>query len=165
MSVRAVFVISALMLPLLLLSGTSATDQPTCKMIWFLDLFDSSALINQVKIWSKNLCSGPQEKCMYELLTYSSKKLEVKHTSLITNETSTINFIFAPTAAPITPATPSFCSLVVISTSNTTIPTSNHYCLIYNLMDGSGLTQVVGAREICNAVICPSLATATCKIA
>ena len=40
MSVRAVFVISALMLPLLLLSATSTAGQPTCKMIWFLDLFD-----------------------------------------------------------------------------------------------------------------------------
>ncbi|TMS09435.1 hypothetical protein E3U43_002094 [Larimichthys crocea] len=159
MTVRALFTTSALLLQLLL-AATSAADQSTCRGIWLFELPCTepiSALMNQVNDWSSDKCQDSQEKCMYEITKESSTYLEIKHTSRRSHKITLISFDLNP------PAVPTFCKMRVVST--TTSPnevTPNDYCLIYNLINGSGLTKARGYREICNKQMCPSKQSATC---
>ncbi|MEQ2298664.1 hypothetical protein AMECASPLE_007586 [Ameca splendens] len=78
--------------------------------------------------------------------------LEIKHT-YSSQRTSNLNFTFKA------PASPFFCSMRGLATTADTNP----YCLLHNLVNGSGLNQVPGYMEICNKGLCPSVGSATCN--
>ncbi|AWP13564.1 wu:fc46h12 precursor [Scophthalmus maximus] len=161
MTTRVLLCSSALTLALLLqLSVASAQEEATCKIIWILKtpceepLADLSDLVSA---WGKRKC-GRQEKCMYEILEETPTNLRVMHMSTRSNETTEIEFDFK------SPVGKSFCRILATSVSNDSNGNSpNDYCLIYNLMDGSGLITAPGSKQICNERMCPSMATARCK--
>ncbi|KAK9538620.1 hypothetical protein VZT92_003782 [Zoarces viviparus] len=152
MSFRSLLIASAL------LAAASAVDQSTCNLIWFFPLPCTepvSGLVSQVKAWSTKECHGSQEECMYEIIKESSTYLEVRHTSLSTHKTTEMAFEFTP------PAGPPFCKVRARSTTmsqNANRP--NEYCLLYDLIHGSGLEDY---NEISNEAMCPSKKSATCN--
>ncbi|KAG8014242.1 hypothetical protein GBF38_016666 [Nibea albiflora] len=54
------------------------------------------------------------------------------------------------------------CMYEVVSTTSQYEVTPNDYCLIYNLINDSGLTKAQGYREICTNQMCPSKQSARC---
>uniref|UniRef100_A0A3Q2ZJV4 Uncharacterized protein n=1 Tax=Kryptolebias marmoratus TaxID=37003 RepID=A0A3Q2ZJV4_KRYMA len=141
--------------------ASSTTDPAKCVVVWTFTLPCSEPvtdLVKQLKSWSSKKCRDGSERCMYEITKESVKELEVKHTSPQTGKITNINFMFTP------PAAMSFCKVKAISTAvsqNTTSP--NDYCLLHNLIDGSGLTEASGYKEICNQKMCPSKPSANCN--
>ncbi|MEQ2256812.1 hypothetical protein ILYODFUR_027949 [Ilyodon furcidens] len=140
--------------------ASSTVDPSKCIAIWTFRLPCSepvSDLMNQLKAWSTKKCRDGPEKCMYKIMNESPEELEIKHTSPQSGKITEINFFFGPTAAK------SFCKIKAISTTKSKNGTNpNDYCLLYNLIDASGLTQAEGYKEICNKEKCPSMSSAHC---
>uniref|UniRef100_A0A3Q1F322 Uncharacterized LOC110949212 n=1 Tax=Acanthochromis polyacanthus TaxID=80966 RepID=A0A3Q1F322_9TELE len=159
MGVRALLTASALFLQLLL-AVSSAVKPSTCRAVWIFKLPCSepvNVLVKEVKAWSTKKCLDGQEKCMYQLINESPSHLEIQHTSPSTYKTTELTIDFSP------PAAPSFCrmrSRASTTSLNTTSP--NDFCLLYNLVEGSGLTEAEGYKEICNNAMCPAKETAKC---
>ncbi|KAM9718455.1 uncharacterized protein ACNS7B_019632 [Menidia menidia] len=158
MTIRTL-IVSALFLHCLP-SALSAVDPSKCIAIWTFRLPCSQPvgdLVNQVKTWSTKKCRDGPEKCMYKILDESPQSLEVKHTSPQSGKVTDIHFEFAP------PVAKSFCKIKAISTTTSQNATSpNNYCLLFNLIDASGLTEAEGYKEICNKEKCPSKSSAHC---
>ncbi|RVE68588.1 hypothetical protein OJAV_G00092850 [Oryzias javanicus] len=161
MALRALLLTSAAVL-LILIHRMSAADPSSCRAVWLFKMACSqprAAVVEQVKAWSSRQCYDSEgEECSYQIVTEAPGYVEIKHTNLSSQKSTALNFTFKP------PDVPSFCSMRGLST---TAPPggSSPYCVLHNLVNGSGLTQEAGFREICNAAMCPSMDVTACGAA
>ncbi|KAM9718951.1 uncharacterized protein ACNS7B_019972 [Menidia menidia] len=157
MGFRALLVVHVFIQWLLVL--ISAADPSVCRAVWVFKVpctQPRTAMVNQVKAWGTYKCYDSQEQCSYEIVKEMPGYIEVKHSYLSTQKTMALNFTFKP------PAAPSFCSVRGLSSMMPPVD-SSPYCLLHNLVNGSGITQMAGYREICNTAMCPSMELATCS--
>ncbi|KAG9333748.1 hypothetical protein JZ751_010299 [Albula glossodonta] len=134
-----------------------------CKVDWELgvscrDVF--VALVQQIKKWrSLAGCTNGGQKCLYQLTGANRYYISAKHTSPVTGFVDHLRFNLVPYALF------TQCHVAALSVSEawyTLIDHSTNYCNLYNLMEGSGLTEVEGYKEMTNDWICNQRSTANC---
>ncbi|XP_042366032.1 uncharacterized protein LOC121960425 [Plectropomus leopardus] len=136
-----------------------------CSVEWYFaipcqDVYES--LVSQIKKWRTMAgCSMGGQRCLYTLQSASVHFIAAKHTTPFKKYVDNINFRLASYHFF------TCCHVSAMSISETWYAIKDHgtnYCNLYNLMEGSGLTEVEGYREITSDFLCTQRSTANCTV-
>ncbi|XP_054593644.2 uncharacterized protein [Nothobranchius furzeri] len=136
-----------------------------CKVEWYFGIpcqLVSEALVSQINQWrTLSSCTTGGQRCLYKLQSASVHFIAAKHKSpvqgyedVITLRLVSRNFF-------------SCCHVSAMSVSESWFVIRDHgtnYCNLYNLMEGSGLTQVRGYEEVTSEFLCTQRSTANCSV-
>ncbi|XP_033762420.1 uncharacterized protein LOC117343961 [Pecten maximus] len=140
----------------------------SCKATWtFGKSCDTilSSLLSQVQAWSgpDNCRSGPtNEKCLYVLKSNSGGVLKLTHETPLKHYIDDITFTL--TDGDMTPSGGQ-CTVKGMSRAETwyaVLDYGTNYCNMYNLLEGSQLTQLAGYTETTSDAICTQHSSANC---
>uniref|UniRef100_A0A3B3RGZ4 Uncharacterized protein n=1 Tax=Paramormyrops kingsleyae TaxID=1676925 RepID=A0A3B3RGZ4_9TELE len=101
------------------------------------------------------------QKCLYQLLSANVHFTAGKHTTPVKKFVDDVSFRLVPSDLY------THCRVSGFSISETWYVAFNHgtnYCNLYNLMEGSGLTDVPGYKEMTSAFICTQRSRANCTV-
>ncbi|XP_067291145.1 uncharacterized protein [Pseudorasbora parva] len=136
-----------------------------CKVEWYFSLPCSSvyeALVTQIKKWrTVSTCAMGGEKCLYKLQSASVHFISAKHTTPVKKYVDDINFRLVSYGFF------THCHVSAMSVSETWYVVTDHgtnYCNLYNLIEGSGLTESPGYKEITSDFLCTQRSSANCTI-
>ncbi|XP_052452733.1 uncharacterized protein LOC128013649 [Carassius gibelio] len=136
-----------------------------CKVEWYFSLPCRSvyeALVAQIKKWrTVSNCATGGEKCLYKLQSASVHFISAKHTTPVKKYVDDINFRLVSYGFF------THCQVSAMSVSETWYAVTDHgtnYCNLYNLMEGSGLTEAPGYKEITSDFLCTQRSSANCTV-
>lgn len=136
-----------------------------CNVEWFFgipchDVF--IALVTQIKQWTTaDNCAHGGEKCLYKLESSDVHFIKAKHTTPVKKYVDDLTFRLLPYPANTN------CHVVAFSVSEAwyaILDYGTNYCNLFNLVEGSGLNQSPGYKEVTNDFICTQHSTANCTI-
>uniref|UniRef100_A0A3P9KVF5 Uncharacterized protein n=1 Tax=Oryzias latipes TaxID=8090 RepID=A0A3P9KVF5_ORYLA len=136
-----------------------------CKVEWYFGIpcravYES--LVSQIKKWrSMSGCVTGGQRCLYKLQSASVHFISAKHTTPVKGSVDDINFRLVPFLFF------SFCHVSAMSVSESWYAVRDHgtnYCNLYNLIEGSGLTESRGYREVTSEFFCTQRSSANCTI-
>ncbi|KAJ8268424.1 hypothetical protein COCON_G00135960, partial [Conger conger] len=119
------------------------------------------ALSSQIEAWGAADCTMDSEKCQYELISANLTQIVAKHTTAVGRFVDNIRFFLRGDVANLN------CRLVGLSISQDVervYDNGTNYCNLYNLVEGSGLTNLPEYHEISNDRMCTQRSTANCTI-
>uniref|UniRef100_A0A8C2AG08 Uncharacterized protein n=1 Tax=Cyprinus carpio TaxID=7962 RepID=A0A8C2AG08_CYPCA len=126
---------------------SSGTLHAQCKVEWYFSLPCRSvyeALVTQIKKWrTVSTCATGGEKCLYKLQSASVHFISAKHTTPVKKYVDDINFRLV---------------------SYGFFTHCTNYCNLYNLIEGSGLTEAPGYKEITSDFLCTQRSSANCTV-
>ncbi|XP_038133841.1 uncharacterized protein LOC119778593 isoform X3 [Cyprinodon tularosa] len=154
---------------LAILLGTSVCDagplHAQCKVDWYLGLPCKDVyhlLVRQIQKWtSASGCTAGGQRCLYKLQSASVHFITAKHSGPVHREVEDIHFRLVSYDFY------SSCHVAAMSISETWFAVRDHgtnYCNLYNLIEGSGLTQSRGYREVTSEFQCTQRSTADCTV-
>uniref|UniRef100_A0A3P8WSV5 Uncharacterized protein n=1 Tax=Cynoglossus semilaevis TaxID=244447 RepID=A0A3P8WSV5_CYNSE len=136
-----------------------------CKVDWYFGItcqLVSELLISQIKEWeSMSGCSMGGQRCLYKLQSASVHFITAKHSTPFERHVDDINLrmvschIFT------------CCHVEAMSVSEAwqyIRDNGRNYCNLYNLIEGSGLTEARGFRELTSDYNCTQRSSANCTI-
>ncbi|XP_055038593.2 uncharacterized protein [Misgurnus anguillicaudatus] len=136
-----------------------------CKVEWYFGLPCRSvyeALVTQIKKWkTASTCATGGEKCLYKLQSASVHFISAKHTTAAKKDTEDINFRLVSYGFF------THCHVSAMSVSESWYAVTDHgtnYCNLYNLIEGSGLTEAPGYKEITSDFMCTQRSSADCSV-
>ncbi|TRY85048.1 hypothetical protein DNTS_009548 [Danionella cerebrum] len=136
-----------------------------CKVEWYFSIPCRSvyeALVTQIKRWKTvSNCITGGEKCLYKLQSASVYFIAAKHTTPVKKYVDDITFRLTSFVFF------THCHVSAMSVSETWYAIKDHgtnYCNLYNLMEGSGLTEAPGYKEITSDFLCTQRSSANCTI-
>ncbi|XP_034167843.2 uncharacterized protein LOC117599068 [Pangasianodon hypophthalmus] len=136
-----------------------------CKVEWYFGLPCNhvyQALVTQIKKWRTMAgCSMGGEKCLYKLQSASVHFIAAKHMAPRKKYVEDINFRLVPYKFF------THCHVSAMSVSETWYAVTDHgtnYCNLYNLIEGSGLTEAPGYKEITSEFLCTQRSSANCTV-
>nr|XP_003201373.2 uncharacterized protein LOC100535932 isoform X1 [Danio rerio] len=136
-----------------------------CKVEWYFSLpcrSVSESLVTQIKKWRTfSTCATGGEKCLYKLQSASTHFISAKHTTPVKKYVDDINFRLTSYGFF------THCHVSAMSVSETWYAITDHgtnYCNLYNLIEGSGLTEAPGYKEITSDFLCTQRSSANCTI-
>uniref|UniRef100_A0A3B4F4E7 Uncharacterized protein n=1 Tax=Pundamilia nyererei TaxID=303518 RepID=A0A3B4F4E7_9CICH len=136
-----------------------------CKVEWYFGIpcqVVYESLVSQIKKWeTMATCTMGGEKCLYKLHSASVHFISAKHTTPFKKNVYDINFRLV-----------SFhfytcCHVSGMSISETWYAIKDHgtnYCNLYNLIEGSGLTESRGYKEVTSDFLCTQRSSANCTV-
>ncbi|XP_034037132.1 uncharacterized protein LOC117519946 [Thalassophryne amazonica] len=136
-----------------------------CKVQWFLGIpcqqvYES--LLSQINKWTSSAgCIMGGQKCLYKLQSASDHFISAKHTGPFKRSVEDINFRLVPYHFF------TCCCVSAMSISESWYSVRDHgtnYCNLYNLMEGSGLTEARGYEEVTSDFLCTQRSSANCTI-
>ncbi|XP_040926440.1 uncharacterized protein LOC121202186 [Betta splendens] len=158
------------LLPLLLLVGASERSgagplHAQCRVEWYLGIPCQAvyeSLVSQIKKWrTMTDCAMGGQKCLYKLQSASVHFIAAKHTTPFERYVDDINLRLVSYGFF------TGCHVSAMSVSETWYAVRDHgtnYCNLYNLMEGSGLTEARGYREVTSDFLCTQRSSANCTI-
>ncbi|XP_054621894.1 uncharacterized protein LOC129174196 [Dunckerocampus dactyliophorus] len=136
-----------------------------CKVEWYLGIPCQAiyeSLLSQIKKWEGMAgCRHGGQRCLYKLQSATVHFISAKHTSPFKRHVHVINFRLAPYHFF------TCCRVSAMSISESWYEVKDHgtnYCNLYNLMEGSHLTEVRGYREITSDFLCTQRSSANCTV-
>ncbi|CAL1576599.1 unnamed protein product [Knipowitschia caucasica] len=136
-----------------------------CKVDWYFgirceDVYE--ALVSQIKAWrTMSSCTTGGQRCLYKLKSASVHFIEAEHTRPFRRHVDNIHIRLAAFRFF------TCCHVSAMSISQTWYAIKDHgtnYCNLYNLMEGSGLTEARGYREVTSDFLCTQRSSANCTI-
>uniref|UniRef100_A0A6Q2Y4C9 Uncharacterized protein n=1 Tax=Esox lucius TaxID=8010 RepID=A0A6Q2Y4C9_ESOLU len=136
-----------------------------CKVEWYFSVpckqvFES--LVTQIKKWrTMSSCAMGGQKCLYKLQASASHFIAAKHTTPFKKSVDDITFRLVSSLLS------SHCHVSAMSVSENWYAIKDHgtnYCNLYNLMEGSGLTDAPGYKEITSDFLCTQRSSANCTV-
>lgn len=136
-----------------------------CKVEWYFGIPCRQVyemLVNQIKMWKTiSSCAMGGQKCLYKLQSASVHFIAAKHTTPLKGHVDDITFRLV--------AYDFFthCHVSAMSVSESWYTIKDHgtnYCNLYNLMEGSGLTEAKGYREVTSDFLCTQRSSANCTL-
>ncbi|KAI7792696.1 uncharacterized protein LOC130547423 [Triplophysa rosa] len=135
-----------------------------CKVEWYFGLPCRSvyeALVTQIKKWrTASTCATGGQKCLYKLQSASVHFISAKHTAAVKKYVEDINFRLVSYGF-------FHCRVSAMSVAETWYAVTDHgtnYCNLYNLMEGSGLIEAPGYKEITSDFLCTQRSSADCSV-
>uniref|UniRef100_A0A3B5AYH1 Uncharacterized protein n=1 Tax=Stegastes partitus TaxID=144197 RepID=A0A3B5AYH1_9TELE len=134
-----------------------------CKVEWYvgiscLEVYES--LVSQIKKWrSMAGCRTGGQRCLYKLRSASVHFIAARHTTPFRRFVDDISFRLVSYHFF------TCCHISAMSISETWYAITDHgtnYCNLYNLMEGSGLTESRGYKEVTSDFLCTQRSTANC---
>ncbi|KAJ8279959.1 hypothetical protein COCON_G00070250 [Conger conger] len=159
-----------LMYALLLAASVPSTAGPLhaqCKVEWYFGVpcgVVCSALVSQIKKWATiSSCAMGGEKCLYTLQSANVHFIAAKHMVPLRKKVDDISFRLVPYKLF------THCRVVAMSVSETWYAVHDHgtnYCNLYNLIDGSGLTEApdIIYTVITSDFVCTQRSSANCTV-
>merc|ERR1711860_44289 len=99
---------------------------------------------SQIATWSTaDNCKNGGEKCLYSLVSESGNVIKAKHETPVKHYLDDLTFTLTPSG--------SNCNVKGYSTSETWyayLDESTNYCNLHNLIEGAGLDQTTGYKEV-----------------
>nr|XP_057916415.1 uncharacterized protein LOC131108958 isoform X2 [Doryrhamphus excisus] len=118
------------------------------------------SLLSQIKKWeSTSGCRQGGQRCSYKLQSATVHFISAKHSTPLKRDVSIINFRLVPYHFF------TCCSVWAMSISERWYVVEDHgsnYCNLYNLMEGSHLTEVRGYMEMTSDFLCTQRSSANC---
>ncbi|XP_072306463.1 uncharacterized protein [Eucyclogobius newberryi] len=145
--------------------GTAGPLHAQCKVDWYFgirceEVFE--ALVSQIKAWrSTSSCTTRGQRCLYKLQSASVHFIEAKHTTRFKRHVDNIHIRLMPFHFFTS------CHVSAMSISQTWYAIKDHgtnYCNLYNLVEGSGLTEVRGYKELTSDFMCTQRSSANCTV-
>ncbi|XP_037392403.1 uncharacterized protein LOC119262942 isoform X2 [Pygocentrus nattereri] len=134
-----------------------------CKVEWYFGLPCRNvyeALVTQIKNWrTMSGCIMGGERCLYKLQSASLHFISAKHTTPVKKYVDDITFRLVSYGF--------FTHCHAMSVSETWYAVRDHgtnYCNLYNLMEGSGLTEAPEYKEITSDFMCTQRSSANCTV-
>ncbi|KAF0028413.1 hypothetical protein F2P81_019500 [Scophthalmus maximus] len=122
----------------------------------------SEALASQIKRWSSAAgCTTGGQRCLYKLQSATVHFIAAKHTTHFERKVDDINFRLASSHFFTS------CHVSAMSVSESWYAIKDHgtnYCNLYNLMEGSGLTEARGYKEVTSDFQCTQRSSADCTV-
>ncbi|XP_061521731.1 uncharacterized protein LOC133396211 [Phycodurus eques] len=106
-------------------------------------------------------CRQGGQRCLYKLQSASVHFIAAKHISPLKKYQDSLHFRLAPYYFF------TFCHVSAMSISETWYVVRDHgtnYCNLYNLIEGSGLTEAGGYKEITSDFLCTQRSSANCTV-
>ncbi|TNN50105.1 hypothetical protein EYF80_039711 [Liparis tanakae] len=120
------------------------------------------SLVSQINKWRTRAgCTTGGQRCLYKLQSASLRFISAKHTSPLRSDVDHINFRLVPFHFF------SSCHVSAMSVSQTWYIVKDNganYCNLYNLMEGSGLTEADGYKEVTSDFLCTQHSSANCTV-
>ncbi|XP_061821938.1 uncharacterized protein [Nerophis lumbriciformis] len=136
-----------------------------CTVQWYVAIPCQAvyeSLVSQIKKWEGRAgCTGGGQRCSYKLHSATVHFISAKHTTPLTRYQQVINFRLVPYHFF------TGCHISAMSISQTWFVVRDHgnnYCNLYNLMEGSSLTEVRGYREMTSDFLCTQRSSANCAL-
>ncbi|CAL8398402.1 unnamed protein product [Arctogadus glacialis] len=136
-----------------------------CRADWYFGIRCQTvyeALVSQIKKWQgRDGCKMGGQRCLYKLKSSSVHFIAAKHTSPLWGNVDDIHFRLVSYPFIVS------CRISAMSVSESWYRVKDHganYCNLYNLMEGSGLTQASGYREVTSDFMCTQRSTANCTV-
>ncbi|XP_068160630.1 uncharacterized protein [Antennarius striatus] len=136
-----------------------------CKVEWYFGITCKvvyESLVSQIKKWRTMAgCTMGGQRCLYKLQSASVHFITAKHTNPIDRSVADINFRL------VSHLFFTYCHVSAMSVSETWYAIKDHgtnYCNLYNLLEGSGLTEARGYREVTSDFLCTQRSSANCTI-
>ncbi|XP_034001099.1 uncharacterized protein LOC117494343 [Trematomus bernacchii] len=136
-----------------------------CKVDWYFGipcLKVYEALVSQIQTWRTMAgCTLGGQKCLYKLQSASVHFIAAKHITPFKRSVDDINFRLVPFHFF------TCCHVSAMSVSETWYAMKDHgtnYCNLYNLIEGSGLTEARGYREVTSDFLCTQRYSANCTV-
>ncbi|XP_038828654.1 uncharacterized protein LOC120027730 isoform X1 [Salvelinus namaycush] len=136
-----------------------------CKVEWYFGIPCRQVyegLVTQIKQWrTMSSCVMGGQRCLYKLQAASIHFIAAKHTTPFKKSVDDLTFRLV-----------SFeffthCHVSAMSVSESWYAIRDHgtnYCNLYNLMEGSGLTDASGYKEITSDFLCTQRSSADCTV-
>ncbi|XP_060928020.1 uncharacterized protein LOC133002262 isoform X2 [Limanda limanda] len=122
----------------------------------------SKSLVSQIKKWrTMEGCTMGGQRCLYKLQSASDHFIAAKHTSPFKRYVDDINFRLGHSYFF------TCCHVSAMSISETWYAIKDHgtnYCNLYNLIEGSGLTEARGYKEVTSDFECTQRSSANCSV-
>ncbi|KAJ0022711.1 hypothetical protein NQD34_014845 [Periophthalmus magnuspinnatus] len=152
--------------------GAAGPLHAQCKVEWYVLLMGLyfgirctevyEALVSQIKAWrGMTSCTTGGQRCLYKLQSASVHFIEAKHTTPFKKHVDNIHIRLMPFRFF------TCCHISAMSISQTWYAIKDHgtnYCNLYNLMEGSGLTEARGYREMTSDFMCTQRSSANCTV-
>ncbi|XP_066579424.1 uncharacterized protein LOC136769633 isoform X2 [Amia ocellicauda] len=120
------------------------------------------ALVTQIKMWRTEAgCAQGGEKCLYKLESANVHFIKAKHTTPVKKYVDDLSFRLVPYELN------THCHVSALSVSEAwyaIIDYGTNYCNLFNLIEGSGLTNVADYKEMTNDFICTQHSSANCTV-
>ncbi|XP_056869178.1 uncharacterized protein LOC130513917 [Takifugu flavidus] len=136
-----------------------------CKAEWYFGVPCKAVyelLVAQIRKWTTRAsCSTGGQKCLYKLQSASVHFITAKHVSPFRRYVENINFRLVPYHFF------TCCHVSAMSISETWYAVKDHgtnYCNLYNLLEGSGLTEASGYKEVTSDFLCTQRSSANCTV-
>uniref|UniRef100_A0A3Q4ASB0 Uncharacterized protein n=1 Tax=Mola mola TaxID=94237 RepID=A0A3Q4ASB0_MOLML len=135
-----------------------------CKVEWYLGIpckVVYESLVSQIKKWATMAgCTMGGQRCLYKLQSASIHFISAKHTSPFKKYVDNINFRLTSYHFF------TYCHISVgfRSTWYAIRDHGTNYCNLYNLMEGSGLTEAGGYKEVTSDFLCTQRSSANCTV-
>uniref|UniRef100_A0A3B5KYY3 Uncharacterized protein n=1 Tax=Xiphophorus couchianus TaxID=32473 RepID=A0A3B5KYY3_9TELE len=135
-----------------------------CKVDWYFGIpcrVVYESLVSQIKKWTTSSCMAGGQRCLYKLQSSSVHFITAKHTSPDKRYVEDINFRLVSYQFF------GSCHVTAMSISETWYAMKDHgtnYCNLYNLIEGSHLTQSRGYKEVTSEFLCTQRSTANCTV-
>ncbi|CAG5895627.1 unnamed protein product [Menidia menidia] len=120
------------------------------------------SLVSQIEKWrTMSGCTMGGQRCLYKLQSASVHFIAAKHISPIRRFVEDINFRLVSYRFFTS------CHVSALSVSETWYVVKDHganYCNLYNLIEGSHLTESRGYKEITSDFLCTQRSSANCTV-
>ncbi|XP_041823417.1 uncharacterized protein LOC121628459 isoform X2 [Melanotaenia boesemani] len=136
-----------------------------CKVEWYFGIpcravYES--LVSQIKKWrTMSGCTMGGQRCLYKLQSASVHFIAAKHRTPFKRYVDDINFRLVPYHFFTS------CHVSAMSISENWYAIKDHgtnYCNLYNLMEGSRLTESRGYKEVTSDFLCTQRSSANCTV-
>ncbi|XP_075903525.1 uncharacterized protein LOC142902395 [Nelusetta ayraudi] len=136
-----------------------------CKVEWYFATSCravSDSLVSQIRKWTSMAgCSMGGQKCLYKLRSASTHFVAATHTTPFKGYRDELNFQLTSYNFF------TCCHVSAMSVSENWYVVRDqgtNYCNLYNLMEGSGLTEARGYKEVTSDFLCTQRSTANCTV-
>uniref|UniRef100_A0AAY4A0H6 Uncharacterized protein n=2 Tax=Denticeps clupeoides TaxID=299321 RepID=A0AAY4A0H6_9TELE len=136
-----------------------------CRVQWYFGVpcrTVRSALVTQITKWrSTSSCARGGETCLYKLQSDSAHFITAKHASPVTGHVDDLTFRLVSSDLF------TRCRVAAMSVSESWYVVLDHgtnYCNLYNLIQGSGLTEAQGYQEVTSDFLCTQRSSANCTV-
>ncbi|XP_037133398.1 uncharacterized protein LOC119137899 isoform X1 [Syngnathus acus] len=136
-----------------------------CKVDWYFGIPCQTvykSLVLQIRKWETMAgCRQGGQRCLHKLESASVHFIAAKHMQPIKRYVDVIHFRLLPYYFH------NFCHVSAMSISEIWYLIKDHgtnYCNLYNLMDGSSLTEARGYKEITSDFLCTQRSSANCTV-
>ncbi|CAF93683.1 unnamed protein product [Tetraodon nigroviridis] len=145
--------------------GRAGPFHAQCKVQWYFAIpceVVYESLVEQIQRWrTLASCSQGGQKCLYKLQSASTHFITAKHVTPVQGHVDNITFRLVSYHFF------SSCHVSAMSISESWYAVKDHgtnYCNLYNLVEGSGLTEARGYVEVTSDFLCTQRSSANCSV-